>query len=53
MLPVALINPPVNTLPLVVSPVTVNDVNVPTEVIFDCAFVVTVPAVVAEPEVVA
>ena len=29
--------------------VTVNELNVPTEVILGCAFVVTVPAVVAAP----
>ena len=33
--------------------VIVNPVNVPTEVMFGCAFVVTVPAVVALPDVVA
>ena len=43
MLPVALINPPVNTLPLVVLPVTAKLVNVPTDVILVCAAVVNVP----------
>jgi hypothetical protein len=36
-------------LPLEVLPVTAKLLNVPTEVIFGCAAVVTVPAVVAEP----
>ena len=40
--------PLVVTLPAVALPVTLNEVNVPTDVIFDCALVVTVPAVVAE-----
>ena len=40
-------------LPTLALPVTANDVNVPTEVIFGCALVVTVPAVVAEPAEVA
>ena len=31
-------------------PVTANEVNVPTDVIFGCAAVVTVPAVVALPD---
>ena len=55
-LPVDEINPPVKILPLVVLPVTLKLVNVPTLVMFACAFVVTVPAVVAEvavPDVVA
>ena len=34
MFPVALTIPAVNKFPLVVFPVTLNDVNVPTEVIF-------------------
>jgi hypothetical protein len=37
----------------VISPPTTNPVSVPTLVIFGCAFVVTVPAVVALPAVVA
>jgi hypothetical protein len=40
-------------LPDVVFPVTVSDVKLPTDVIFGCALVVTVPAVVAEVAVVA
>ena len=52
-LPAAEIKPLVNKLPLVVLPVTVTEVNVPTEVMFGCAAVVTVPAVVAEVAVVA
>ena len=52
-LPAAEIKPLVNKLPLVVLPVTVTEVNVPTEVMFGCAAVVTVPAVVADVAVVA
>ena len=37
------------TLPLTILPVTFKLVNVPTLVIFGCAFVVTVPAVLALP----
>ena len=37
------------TLPAVILPVTASDVSVPTEVMFGCAAVVTVPAVVAAP----
>ena len=40
-------------LPLVVLPVTAKLVKVPTEVMLDCAAVVTVPAVVADVAVVA
>ena len=50
ILPVALIEPPVNMLPPVMLPVTLNEVNVPTEVILACAFEVTVAAVVAAPD---
>ena len=39
ILPVELVNPPVNKLPEVVFPVIVNDVNVPTDVILGCALV--------------
>ena len=46
--PVALINPVVIKLPLVTFAVTSNELSVPTDVIFGCAAVVTVPAVVAE-----
>jgi hypothetical protein len=51
-LPVALTRPPVKildpvTLPLELITPEFNEVNVPTDVIFDCALVVTVPAVVA------
>ena len=42
-LPVAETMPPVDKLPLLVLPVTVNDVNVPTDVTFGCAAVVNVP----------
>ena len=52
-MPVAEICPAVKMLPPVVLPVTVSAVNVPTEVIFGCAAVVTVPAVVALVAVVA
>jgi hypothetical protein len=45
--PVADINPAVNKLPPETLPVTFTLVNVPTEVMFGCAAVVTVPAVVA------
>ena len=38
--------------PPVTAPLTANAVNVPTEVMFGCAAVVTVPAVVAAPETV-
>ena len=48
MLPVALINPPVRIFPPVILPVTVALVNVPTDVMFGCALVVTVAAVVAD-----
>ena len=51
--PVADIEPPVSKLPDVVLPVTVSDVNVPTEVMLGCAAVVTVSAVVAVPAEVA
>ena len=44
-----LTSPAVIKLPLVVLPVTVRLLNVPTEVMLGCAAVVTVPAVVAEP----
>ena len=53
IVPVALISPLVKIfaptrLPVVLTrPLDVIEVNVPTEVIFDCAFVVTVPAVTA------
>ena len=40
-------------MPKVPLPVTASDDSVPTEVMFGCAFVVTVPAVVAAPERVA
>ena len=52
-LPAALIDPPVSKLPPVTLPLTLNAVNVPTEVILPCAAVVTVPAVVAEVALVA
>ena len=54
MLPVAAMLPAAEmlandiTLPPVTLPLTLNEVNVPTEVILPCAAVVTVPAVVAE-----
>ena len=38
-------------LPTLAFAVTASELNVPTEVIFGCAAVVTVPAVVAEPAV--
>ena len=41
------------TFAALILPVTDNAVNVPTEVMFGCAFVVTVPAVVADPALVA
>ena len=43
----AVMLPAVAKLPDVVVPVTPNEVSVPTLVIFGCAAVVTVPAVVA------
>ena len=43
----ALIAPAVNKLPLCVVPVTLNEVSVPTEVMFGCALVYTVPATAA------
>ena len=46
-LPVAVINPAVPKLPTLAFPDTETAVNVPTLVILGCAFVVTVPAVVA------
>ena len=49
----ALIFPAVNKLPKVALPVIETEVSVPTDVIFGCAAEVTVPAVVAEPAVVA
>ena len=45
ILPVALISPPVNKLPLVVLAVTVKAPNVPTAVIFVCDAVVNVPTI--------
>ena len=45
--------PTADILPLVVLPLTLTELSVPTLVIFGCAFVVTVPAVVAEPELTA
>ena len=47
ILPVAEIKPTVRMLPLSTLPVTLADAKIPTLVIFGCAFVVTVPAVVA------
>ena len=44
ILPVAFTTPLVVKLPPLTLPVTVRDVNVPTLVIFGCAFVYTVPA---------
>ena len=52
ILPLALIVPLPNTVFEVALP-TVNPVSVPTDVILDCALVVTVPAVVAVPALVA
>ena len=52
-LPVADIKPAVNKLPDVLLPLTLRLVNTPTEVMLACAFAVTVPAVVADPAVVA
>ena len=40
---------PPATLEPIIFPLTTNDVNVPTEVMLGCAFVVTVPAVVELP----
>ena len=51
MLAAADTKPAVKTLPPVALPLTVNEVSVPTEVIFGCAAVVTVAAVVALPTV--
>jgi len=48
-LPVAVINPAVPKLPTLALPLTSKLVNVPTLVMFGCAAVVTVPAVVAAP----
>ena len=48
-LPVTDNTPPVDMLPALALPVTVNEVSEPTLVIFGCAAVVTVPAVVAAP----
>ena len=45
--PVALTIPPVKTLPPVMLAVTSTELSVPTLVIFGCAAVVTVPAVLA------
>ena len=45
MLPVADITPPVSKLPAVVLAVTVNEPNVPTEVMLVCVAVVNVPTI--------
>ena len=51
--PTALILPLVSMFPTVALPATLTKVNVPTEVMFGCAAVVTVPAVIAVVAVVA
>jgi hypothetical protein len=42
-----------DVLPALRFPLTINEVNAPTDVMFGCALVVTVPAVFAESELIA